>query len=39
VNPVFFATAAEFRRWLERHHASAAELHLGFSEKPLAAPA
>jgi uncharacterized protein YdeI (YjbR/CyaY-like superfamily) len=28
--PRFFATAAAFRAWLERHHASAAELLVGF---------
>jgi uncharacterized protein YdeI (YjbR/CyaY-like superfamily) len=30
VKPAFFATAAEFRRWLERHHDSASELLVGF---------
>lgn len=28
--PVFFATPADFRRWLEKHHASASELWVGF---------
>lgn len=28
--PTFFATAAEFRLWLEQHHASAHELYIGF---------
>lgn len=28
-----FATAAEFRRWLEKNHASAAELQVGFYTK------
>lgn len=31
--PIYFATADEFRAWLERHHASAAELVLGFYNK------
>ena len=30
MKPAFFATAAEFRRWLERHHDSASELLVGF---------
>jgi uncharacterized protein YdeI (YjbR/CyaY-like superfamily) len=29
-DPQFFATAAEFRQWLERHAASCAELIVGF---------
>ncbi|MES2692903.1 MAG: YdeI/OmpD-associated family protein [Verrucomicrobiota bacterium] len=28
--PVFFPTAADFRRWLEKNHASATELYIGF---------
>jgi uncharacterized protein YdeI (YjbR/CyaY-like superfamily) len=28
-----FPAAADFRRWLEEHHASAAELHIGFYKK------
>jgi len=28
--PVFFASAAELRRWFARHAASATELHVGF---------
>ena len=28
--PVFFASLAQFRRWLERHHAKAGELWVGF---------
>ena len=31
--PTFFATPAEFRRWLDRHHASAAQLLVGFWKK------
>lgn len=29
-SPVFFATPADFRRWLEQHHASAPELLVGY---------
>ena len=28
----FFRTAAEFRPWLQRHHATAAQLLVGFGE-------
>jgi uncharacterized protein YdeI (YjbR/CyaY-like superfamily) len=28
--PTFFRTAAELRRWFGKHHASAAELHVGY---------
>jgi uncharacterized protein YdeI (YjbR/CyaY-like superfamily) len=31
--PRFFRTPAEFRRWLERHHASQAQLWIGFYKK------
>jgi uncharacterized protein YdeI (YjbR/CyaY-like superfamily) len=31
--PTFFATAAEFRRWLHRHHARKTELWVGFHRK------
>jgi uncharacterized protein YdeI (YjbR/CyaY-like superfamily) len=31
--PRFFATPAAFRRWLERHHASAGELWVGFHKR------
>jgi uncharacterized protein YdeI (YjbR/CyaY-like superfamily) len=30
--PTFFETAADFRDWLERHHASAVELIVGFGK-------
>lgn len=30
MTPTFFATAADFGHWLERHHASASELIVGF---------
>ena len=30
---VHFQTAADFRRWLERHHATATELQVGFYKK------
>jgi uncharacterized protein YdeI (YjbR/CyaY-like superfamily) len=31
--PRFFATPAEFRAWLERHHADTSELTVGFHKK------
>lgn len=31
--PTFFASGAEFRAWLERHHATAKELWVGFRKK------
>lgn len=31
--PVFFRSEAEFRRWLEKHHATATELWVGFYKK------
>jgi uncharacterized protein YdeI (YjbR/CyaY-like superfamily) len=34
----FFATAAEFRRWLERNHAEAKELWVGFYKKGTGKP-
>jgi uncharacterized protein YdeI (YjbR/CyaY-like superfamily) len=33
IEPRFFATPAAFRRWLEKHHASATELWVGFHKK------
>lgn len=30
---IFFRTAVEFRRWLEKHHATATELWVGFYRK------
>lgn len=33
MKPAFFRTAAEFRLWLERHHATATELFVGFYKK------
>jgi len=38
VEPHFFATPAEFRRWLEEHHASARELWVGFHKKGSGRP-
>jgi len=37
-NPIFFATEAEFRRWLEANHDSAAELLVGFWKKGSGKP-
>jgi uncharacterized protein YdeI (YjbR/CyaY-like superfamily) len=36
--PTFFATPAEFRAWLERHHADARELLVGFYKKGSGRP-
>jgi len=33
MEPLFFATPAAFRKWLEKNHASAAELLVGFHKK------
>ena len=36
--PTFFATPAEFRAWLEAHHATARELWVGFYKKGSGRP-
>ena len=36
--PTFFATAADFRRWLEEHHRSADALLVGFRKKGTGLP-
>jgi uncharacterized protein YdeI (YjbR/CyaY-like superfamily) len=36
--PAFFATRADFRRWLEAHHATAPELLVGFWKKGSGRP-
>jgi uncharacterized protein YdeI (YjbR/CyaY-like superfamily) len=36
--PVFFATAADFRRWLEDNHSTAPELLVGFWKKGTGKP-
>jgi uncharacterized protein YdeI (YjbR/CyaY-like superfamily) len=33
MKPMFFRTAAEFRRWLEQNHAAASELWVGYYKK------
>ena len=38
VTPSFFATPADFRRWLEENHESAAELVVGFYKKDSGKP-
>lgn len=38
MKPTFFATPAEFRRWLKHHHESAAELWVGFHKKGSGRP-
>ena len=37
-NVTFFASAATFRAWLEAHHASATELHVGYYKKQSGKP-
>jgi uncharacterized protein YdeI (YjbR/CyaY-like superfamily) len=36
--PTFFSTPAEFRRWLQKHHASAEELLVGFYKTSSGTP-
>jgi uncharacterized protein YdeI (YjbR/CyaY-like superfamily) len=36
--PTFFATPADFRRWLEKHHQSERELWVGFHKKGSGKP-
>ena len=38
MKPVFFAAPADFRAWLERHHASEDELVVGFYKKDSGRP-
>jgi uncharacterized protein YdeI (YjbR/CyaY-like superfamily) len=38
VDPAFFATPAEFRAWLEAHHATETELLVGFYKKGSGRP-
>jgi uncharacterized protein YdeI (YjbR/CyaY-like superfamily) len=38
MDPTFFATPADFRAWLERHHDSAAELLVGFHKRDSGRP-
>lgn len=38
MQPVFFATPNEFRKWLARHHASERELWVGFYKKGTGRP-
>lgn len=38
MNPKFFRTPADFRRWLEKNHATAAELWVGFHKKDSGKP-
>jgi len=37
-DPVFFASPAEFRAWLERHHHTARELSVGYHRKGTGRP-
>ena len=38
IKPTFFATPAHFRKWLAKHHASEAELWVGFYKKATGKP-
>jgi uncharacterized protein YdeI (YjbR/CyaY-like superfamily) len=38
MEPTFFATPAEFRAWLEEHHASESEVHVGFYKRGTGRP-
>lgn len=38
MNPVFFTSAGEFRRWLRTHHATATELWVGYHKKGTGQP-
>ena len=38
MKPTFFATPADFRAWLERHHADASELLVGFWKRSTGRP-
>src|SRR6187200_3045496 len=38
MHPKFFATSADFRAWLSKHHASAGELLVGFWKKGSGKP-
>jgi uncharacterized protein YdeI (YjbR/CyaY-like superfamily) len=38
MKPIFFATPAEFRAWLEEHHADETELLVGFHKKGTGRP-
>jgi uncharacterized protein YdeI (YjbR/CyaY-like superfamily) len=38
MEPTFFATPAEFRAWLEEHHDSERELHVGYYKKGTGRP-
>src|ERR1700686_829212 len=38
MNPTFFASPAELRRWLQKHHAKRLELWVGFHKKGSGKP-
>ncbi len=38
MDPIFFASTAEFRSWLEEHHETATELWVGFYKKASGKP-
>ena len=38
MSPTYFATPAEFRKWLRKYHASASELWVGFHKKASGKP-
>ena len=38
MQPIFFATPAEWRAWLEKHHATATEISVGFWKRDTGKP-
>ena len=38
MQPTFFSTPVDFRRWLEEHHADASELVVGFHKRATGEP-
>ena len=38
MNPIFFASPAEFREWLEKHHATEREVYVGYWKKHTGKP-
>ena len=38
MDPVYFASPAEFRAWLEAHHATADELWVGYHKRATGRP-
>jgi uncharacterized protein YdeI (YjbR/CyaY-like superfamily) len=38
MQPTYFRTPSDFRRWLEKNHSKAAELYVGFHKKSSGEP-